>query len=125
MNYSDEMSRFNEEFWDARGDNLAHDTLTSWYGMDQATTQAVAFLLGSIYTKLDFIISMAGNCRDLAEFHAKEIRDAIGYLLLWQSHSCDTVMYSLLEKIDKEKEDETNEKTECGSTCDHDGQGTD
>lgn len=82
-------------------------------------------MIGSIYTHLDCITGLTGDSYGLALFHAKEIKQAIDYLLCWHKRSSETAMYDIFECIDGQMEDNEDEKTECGSACDHDGQGTD
>ena len=116
---------YNDALWDAKCENALDDSLTARYTMDLSATQAESFLIGSIYTHLDLIVRLAEERRGIAEMHAKEIKEAIDHLLLWHTKSCETAMFDVLEQIDEEREDETDEKTECGSACDHDGEGTD
>lgn len=125
MNFPEEMKPYDDDFCGAAAENDLDDCLASRYSMDVSATQAVSFLMGSIYTHLDCMTGLTGESRGLAEFHAREIKEAIGYLLFWDKRSCETAMYDIFEQIDGEMEDETDEKTECGSTCNHDGQGID
>ena len=125
MNYSEEMKPYDDAFWEAAEEHDIDPCLASRYSMDVSATQGESFLIGSIYTHLDCITGLTGDSYGMALFHAKAIKEAINYLLFWHKRSCETAMYDVFECVHEKEEDNKDEKTECGSACDHDGQGTD